>query len=162
MRILSVNVSSHWFSSCIKVHMIWQLEFLLLQEQSFTSSFFANRSWILTVLPAFVSPFSPIAYSIKPLLPNKRYTWHPNPNWTFTLWLSDTPVLEIDVELASSNQACYSICSRAKFSLSITLSCFVSVQIPHLKYHLHPLAGNCFLGHLGQYFWDILSHSLPA
>lgn len=56
----SVNVSSHWFSCCVEVHVVWQLKFLLLQEQSITSWFFMKRSWILNVLPAFVSLCLPL------------------------------------------------------------------------------------------------------
>lgn len=34
--------------------MVWQLEFLLLQEQCFTSWFCMKRSWSLIVAPGFV------------------------------------------------------------------------------------------------------------
>lgn len=143
-----------------EVHMVWQLEFLLLQDQFYFLVFHEEKldSHYAT---SFCPPLSPIACTRKPLLPNNRSRW----NWSFTLQLSDTPVSETDVvKLASNTRPAIpnDICSRAKFNLSVTPCCFVSVQTPHLNYHLHLLPGHCFLGHLGQYFWDIPSHSLPA
>lgn len=152
------------FLCCIEVHVVWQLEFLLLQEQSFTSWFHVKRSWILALLPAFVPPLSPIACSRKPLLPKQihmKLNLHSLAVWHSCLrnWCCGAGIQPTRYTIHTD------ICSRAKFCLSITLSCFVSVQTPRLKYHLllvHPLPGDYFLGHLGHHFWDILSHSLLA
>lgn len=83
--------------------MVWNLEFLLLQEQDFTSWFFMQRSWILTVLPAFV-PFClplPAAENHFSQTTDTNETESPQPSCL-------TPVSEIDVvELASNNQGCH-------------------------------------------------------
>lgn len=128
--------------------MLWKLEFLPLQEQSFTSWFFMKRSWILIVLPAFVSLCLPLP-AAENHFSQTTDTHETEPSQPSCLTPLSQKLMLWSWHQTTRYATHNDIYSRAKFSLSITLSCFVSVQTLHLKYNLllvHRLPGDCFLG----------------